>query len=175
MRALGTVVAAGVMLVLWSSGVASGAVHSGRPTVEIVADLDGRPIKSELISSFYCHDFAFPKIHCFRSIPDLRASELNVTGSLAEVTPSFGPNDYVTIFDGVIYSGSFMDVSQNYDALFSIGWNDRISSYKARNSAKGVLWTDWFASGTGATFCCNANVSSLPSNLDNAFSSVYRR
>jgi hypothetical protein len=170
MRALWVVAGLVAMLTLWSSGVIFGASRSGQQAT-VVADVDGHPIKPALTSTYYCHDFEFPKIHCFHSAESLKAAE----AKLAKVTPYFGANDYVTIFDGPNYSGAFMDVSQNYDVLFSIGWNDRISSFKARNSASGVFWTDWFASGTGLTFCCNSNVSSLPSNIDNAFSSMYRR
>jgi hypothetical protein len=172
MRTAGVIAGVLVMLTLWSAGSVFGASLSVHPAKGIVADVDGDPIKSVLISSMYCHDFDFPRIHCFRSAADLEASLAKRRRVAA--APSFGVNDYVTIFDGPNYSGSFMDVSQNYDVLFSIGWNDRISSYKARNSASGTFWTDWFASGTARNFCCNTNVSSLPGGLDNAFSSVYR-
>ena len=162
-------------LLLWSVGGVSAASRSGNTVTEIVADVDGHPIKPSLIASFYCHDFDYPRIHCFRSAAELEDSKSTNAASLAAVSPAFGAGDYVTIFDGQSYSGAFMDVSQNYDALFSIGWNDRISSFKGRNSAFGIFWTDWFASGTARSFCCNTNTSSLPSNLDNTFSSMYRQ
>lgn len=140
----------------------------------IVADLEGRPIKAAAISNYYCHDFDFPAIHCYGTPDRLKGAEAARASSGLATTAAFGPNDYVTIFDGPTYSGAFMDVSQNYDALFSIGWNDRITSFKARNSASGEFWTDWFASGFGRSFCCNVWVASLPSGQDNAFSSLYR-
>jgi hypothetical protein len=170
MRALGIVAGLVAILTISLLGGVSGASRSGQQAI-IVADVDGHPIKSALTSAYFCHDFDFPRIHCFRSAKSLKAAEAKT----ASVSPYFSTNDYVTIFDGPNYSGAFMDVSQNYDALFSIGWNDRISSFKARNGASGEFWTDWFASGTGLGFCCSSNISSLPSNLDNAFSSMYRR
>jgi hypothetical protein len=162
------------MMASSSAGTVSAVSQADRRAVAVVADVDGHPIKSALIGTFYCHDFDYPKVHCSRTVAGLRASERGTLLKSLAVTPMFGTNDYITIFDGSNYSGAFMDVSQNYDALFTIGWNDRISSYKARNSASGILWTDWFHSGTGVTFCCNTNVSGLPSGLDNAFSSLYR-
>jgi hypothetical protein len=72
------------------------------------------------------------------------------------------------------YGGSFAHLSQSYDALATIGWNDTISSYKARNSRTGSFYEHWFAGGSKKTFCCNQNVPSLPSGVDNTFSSVYR-
>jgi hypothetical protein len=116
----------------------------------------------------YCHDFYYPRIHCFRSQRDLDAA---ATSAIAATLSSA---DYVLIYDGATQTGASMYVSQNYDALFTIGWNDRISSYQGLNSASGTFWTDWFASGTARNFCCNTSVLSLPSNLDNAFSSSYR-
>jgi hypothetical protein len=90
------------------------------------------------------------------------------------LSSTLSATDYVLIYDGATHTGASMYVSQNYDALFSIGWNDRISSYQGLNSGSGTFWTDWYSSGTARNFCCNTSILSLPSGLDNAFSSVYR-
>ncbi len=167
------IAALGAVLALLSAGAVSGASrHSA--SAGIVADVDGHPIKPTLIGTFYCHDFDYPHIHCFRSQHDLDAAATSAIAARSQASPNLSASDYVLIFDGSIQSGASMYVSQNYDALFSIGWNDRVSSYQALNSATGTFWTDWFSSGTARNFCCNARVLTLPSNLDNAFSSVYR-
>lgn len=171
MSAIALVVA---MLALSSGTPVSGASRANR-SVAIVADVDGRPIKPAEISRYYCHDFDFPRIHCFAAGDRLRDAERARIATRSTLQTSVAANVFLTIFDGPNYSGAFMDVSQNYDALWTIGWNDRISSYKGRNLAKGDLWTDWFASGNGRLFCCNTNVASLAAGFDNAFSSVYRR
>lgn len=67
-----------------------------------------------------------------------------------------------------------MHVSQNYDTLFWIGWNDRISSFKARNCARGTFWADWNGQGRATDFCCNQKASALTAAVDNTFTSVYR-
>lgn len=173
MRVPAAVACVVAMLTLWSVvGVSAASPSRGTPS-SIRAELGGRPVKPELIPSYYCHDFDYPVIHCYHSSAELEAAKAQ-RGSTDGFSASFTAADYVTIYDGTIWTGPYMDVSQNYDALFSIGWNDRISSYKARNSASGKFWTDWFAQGTGRTFCCNTQVSSLPAGLDNAFSSIYR-
>ena len=87
---------------------------------------------------------------------------------------AFGPSDYVTVYSSPGYGGSFAHLSQNYDALATIGWNDTISSYRARNSRTGTFYEHWFAGGTKKNFCCNQNVPSLAAGVDNTFSSVYR-
>lgn len=89
--------------------------------------------------------------------------------------PAATSPDYVMIYAGEYSSGAYMYLSQNYDTLFTIGWNDRIRSYLAVNSAHGVFWTDWFATGADLTFCCNAVGSTLPAAFDRTIASVYRR
>jgi hypothetical protein len=79
----------------------------------------------------------------------------------------------VTIWDGAAFSGAFMNVSQDYSVLATIGWNDKISSFKGRNSETGTFYTDWFYGGSFWAFCCNAQLSSLGS-YNNTFSSVLR-
>jgi hypothetical protein len=173
MRTAGIIAALGAVLTLLSVGVVSAASGS-RESAGIVADVDGHSIKPVLIGTLYCHDFDYPRIHCFRSQRELDAAAASVIAARRQLSSSLSAADYVLIYDGATHSGASMYVSQNYDALFTIGWNDRVSSYQGLNSASGTFWTDWFSSGTARNFCCNASVLSLPSNLDNAFSSVYR-
>jgi hypothetical protein len=154
----------------------SGSVVSAQQP-HLRADLESRPIKPSEASSYYCHDFAFPAIHCFSTPEGLEASLSGSASQLsraAVVVAAVGPSDYVTVYSGSSYSGSFAHLSQNYDALAVIGWNDTISSYKGRNSRSGVFYQHWFAGGTATRFCCNQNVPNLPSGTDNSFSSVYR-
>jgi hypothetical protein len=165
-----------LLLFGWLTAGVSAASRSSHER-QLVADLNGRPIKPSLIGSYYCHDFDFPRIHCYRTASDLAKGEARwgaSDGKLTTQSAAFGVNDYVSVFDGNAYTGATMDMSQNYDTLAFIGWNDRISSFKARNSASGEFWTDWFATGIGRLFCCNTWVSALPSDQDNAFTSVYR-
>lgn len=65
-----------------------------------------------------------------------------------------------------------MHMSENYSLLSLIGWNDRISSYVAKNSMSGAFWTDWLYTGVRYNFCCNQQVGSLGSYND-TFSSVF--
>jgi hypothetical protein len=143
---------------------------------EVRADLDGRPINPTRSSSYFCHDFEFPQIHCFSTPGGLEANVAQPTSASSQVgvVAAFGPNDYVTVYSGPGYAGSFAHLSQNYDALASIGWNDVISSYRARNNRTGTFYEHWFAGGATKKFCCNQNVPSLAAGVDNTFSSVYR-
>jgi hypothetical protein len=135
------------------------------PEAALSATLDGKPIPLEEVGKHYCDDFAYPEIRCWSSrLPaDTRALTVTLLTAI----------DYVTIYDLTNFNGSFMNVSQDYTALSIIGWNDRISSFKAKNSETGTFYTDWFYGGSFWAFCCNAQLSSLGS-YNNTFSSVLR-
>ena len=146
-----------------------GAVHprvtlGGEARAGVIAFLDGKSIPLRDVARHYCDDFSFPVITCSSepAVIEARASALATTAV-----------DYVTIYDTPTYGGAWMHVSQDYTALSFIGWNDRVSSFKARNFETGRFWTDWFYSGTIWSFCCNQQVASL-GGYDNTFSSIER-
>ncbi len=162
------------VLALGSVYLVTPGVQAQQP--EIRADLDGRPINPARSSSYFCHDFDFPQIHCFSTPGGLEAAVAQPASASLQgsVAAAFGPNDYVTVYSSPGYAGSFAHLAQNYDVLATIGWNDTISSYRARNNRKGTFFEHWFAGGSTKKFCCNQNVPSLPAGVDNSFSSVYQ-
>jgi hypothetical protein len=131
------------------------------------ADLDGKPIALKDVGKWYCQDFEHPTIHCFTNPAALEA---DVSGALRVASAT--AVTYVVVYDYTLYQGGYMYMSDDYQALSVIGWNDRISSISVRNSMSGKFWTDWFYTGTGYYFCCNSQVSYL-GNFDNTFSSVF--
>jgi hypothetical protein len=161
-------------LALGAVSLVTPAIQARQP--EIRAELEGRPIDPVQASSYYCHDFDYPRIHCFSTAAELEASvvQSEAPSSQGLVVAAVSASDYVTVYSGPTYGGSFAHLSQNYDALATIGWNDTISSYKARNNRTGSFFEHWFAGGAKRNFCCNQNVPSLPSGVDNTFSSVYQ-
>jgi hypothetical protein len=164
LRALAS--ALSLALALAFTGMAlPGSTSGGEPEGEVVAIVDGRAIPISEVSRYYCDDFSYPVIRC-------SASPVVVEARASVVLLATGVN-YVTIYDQANYFGTFMHVSQDYTALLSIGWNDKVSSFKGRNLESGRFWTDWFSGGTSWSFCCNTNVSSLGS-YNNTFSSVHR-
>jgi len=147
-----------------AASAASAISPSQAPTrLGVRADLDGVAIDLVTVGTHYCHDFAFPQIHCFSKAENLEAA-------VRPVIATAGVN-WVAGFDYTSFQGPYMYFSQNYSVLASIGWNDRISSYVALNGQSGRFWTDWFFSGTSYSFCCNQQIPSLGS-YDNTFSSV---
>lgn len=166
-----TVLAAAVLLLATTThgALAASPEASGQPTV--VADLEGRAIEPAQIPNFYCHDRDFPVIHCYATALKLEAAVVSSSGLTAAASPS----DYVVVYAGTSYSTSYMFISQNYDVLALVGWNDRIRSYRALNGYSGRFFTNWYGSGTVLDFCCNQTAPYLSGTFDSQISSVYRR
>jgi hypothetical protein len=135
------------------------------PDQELTATLDGKPIPLADVSKYNCDDFAYPEIRCWstKALQDARATLVTLLTSI----------DYVTIFDFTNFGGASMNVSQDYATLATIGWNDKISSFKGKNNETGTFWTDWFYTGTSFSFCCNTSVGNL-NGFSNTFSSIIR-
>lgn len=144
-------------------GAPVGAAAASDASVHRVVDLDGRPIALADVGRYFCHDFAHPLIHCYTTSAALESA----VGSFATTSVS-----YVVVYEYPTYQGAYMYMADDYTVLATIGWNDRISSYRVLNSMSGKFWTDWFYGGTGYYFCCNSTASSLGS-FDNTFSSVF--
>ena len=140
-------------------------VRAAEADSALTATLDGRPIPLEDVGRYHCDDFSYPEIRCWstRVLADSRALLVTLLTSV----------DYVTIYDLTGFGGASMNVSADYPALSSIGWNDRVSSFKSRNSETGTLFVDWFYGGSWYAFCCDTSVSSLGS-FNNTFSSIQR-
>ena len=184
LRLIAVVAALAVTTVLAPATSATELESGGPPGV--FAELDGRPLKLRDVGKYYCHDFDYPRITCSRNPQvtqrsvDTKVAEAEARVELAAdsfATLSMEEEEgghYATIYDGMTFSGSWMVVSQDYDALFWVGWNDRISSFRSRYYGAGSFYTDWYGNGSAWRFCCNQYVSSL-GGYDNSFSAVYRR
>lgn len=131
----------------------------------MTADLDGKPIALRDVGRFHCQDLDYPRIHCFRgeAARDASASTLLAAAS----------STYVIVWENAGYQGASLIISQDYPALVTLGWNDRISSFKGQNMGSGKFWTDWFYGGSAYQFCCNQQIPLLGSYND-TFSSVFR-
>jgi hypothetical protein len=155
-----------VGLSMFSFGIGSPhVVAAAEVRATLSAYLDGVAIPLSDVSKYYCDDFSYPVITCSVS-PIVQGARSTVQSLLASV-------DYVTVYDQAGYAGPSLNVSQDYGSLLSIGWNDRISSFKVRNSETGRFFVDWFYGGSGWSFCCNTLQPTL-GGYDNTFSSIQR-
>jgi hypothetical protein len=154
----------GVVLALLPSAPAMAA------SPQVSATLDGQAIPLSQVSAYSCHDLEFPTIRCFRQSRDRNLALANEAGQLQIAAAAVV---YVTVYDQAAYLGSSLSISQNYDSLAVVGWNDRVSSFRARNAETGRFATDWFGGGSSWAFCCNQATANL-GTYNNTFSSVYR-
>ncbi len=163
-RARTRAIAVGLGLVVaLGAGAPATAVEASKESM--TAYLDGVRIRLGQVGAWFCDDFSYPAIHCFSNPIALQAR----TTMLLSLTAI----DYVTVYENGSFSGSFMHMSQDYTALVTIGWNDRISSLKGRNRQTGHLYADWFYGGSSYSVCCNSQITALGA-FDNSFSSVHR-
>jgi len=117
MRTAGVLASVAMLTLLSATAVFFGASQTGVTPTTLTADVDGIPIAVAQIPTFHCHDFDFPRIHCFRSARALEGAKAAQSAALTALSPSFAAGDYVTLFDGQVYTGGAIDLSQSYDAL----------------------------------------------------------
>lgn len=148
------------------------------PASRATADLEGEPLAATSAGDHFCHDFDWPRIHCFRTAQALDAGVQHwlrprVDGPEAireEFTASVAASGYVKIFQYGLYAGNLAYLSRDYSNLDEIGWGDKISSYIVYNSAAGEFYVNPGYGGAIDYYCCNQSVAALSSTFDNKFS-----
>jgi hypothetical protein len=146
------------LLVPWPSAVADDRLR---------ADLEGAPIRLADVGRHFCHDLDAPAIHCFPDLETLDAvvaERSKTSGVLAAA--------YVQVFVNRDYGGASAYLSANYPNLGTIGWNDRISSYKVLISGSGEFREHANYVGAIDEFCCTQWVTYVGDYYNDKFSSV---
>jgi hypothetical protein len=159
-------------------------VAASDPTIR--ADLEGRPIPAIQVGDWYCHDFEYPLIHCFRTAVELDAAvaslgyqplgpDTSTNKSVGTASPAGVLTvNYVHVYVDASYVGNSAYFSVNYSNLGLIGWNDKISSFVGLASATGQFFEDAGYNGFIFGWCCNSAVSYVGNNSNDRFSSVRR-
>ena len=155
--------AALALATVWLAAPAATLAATGEAT-SLRADLEGKPIALSQVGHWYCQDFAPPAIHCFKTSVALESDPMTMAAAASV--------NYVIVYEFPSFAGAYMYISQDYSVLATIGWNDRISSFRGLNSQGGVFFVDWFYSGSSWNFCCNTQTTFL-GTYDDAFSSVH--
>ncbi len=160
-RRLARATAAATMFALVTSSVAAAD--------RVSATLDGHPIRIDRIADLNCHDFDYPVIRCFSS-PAAVAADIAARTDSTDGESSLGISSvYVTVFEHAFYDGASMTLSSDRPWLSSIGWNDRISSFKSFG-ATGGFYEDSPSGGFYYTFGSTTQVSSLSGTYNDKFS-----
>lgn len=131
-----------VVLGLLALGLAAPVQAADR----VRATLEGKPISLDVARTLSCSDVDYPVLTCYRTAAELEAAmaasaasasslDLSLSGAAAAATST----GYVVVFEHGQYAGSAMAYTQNYSCLCTIGWNDKISSFKSYG-ASGKFW-----------------------------------
>ena len=140
----------------------------------LTASLDGRSLEPGRVGEYHCHDLDYPAIRCFKSGAALDAAIAERLGIGADAEPLAASGvSYVRIYVDASFGGNSMLISNPYNKLGDIGWNDRVSSFKTLTSAGGDFWQHTFGAGWAYAFCCYSNVTYVGNAYNDQFSSVY--
>jgi hypothetical protein len=123
------IVSVAVITALIGWGATSPARAADDPAAAAVATLEGEVISTEVAAGLHCHDVDHPAIRCFRTADAMAADARRAAqreGSLAALATG-----YVIVYEHSAYGGASRTLSTDYPNLGSIGWNDRISSFKS--------------------------------------------
>jgi hypothetical protein len=172
------------VLVVSIALIAPSGVAAGDPTIR--ADLNGRPIPPSQVGQWYCHDFDYPLIRCFRTAAELDAAVASLgyqplgprTSTSDGVDPASPTGvlavSYVHVYVDANYQGNSAYFSVNYANLGLIGWNDKISSFVGLDSATGQFFESVNYTGFIFGWCCNSAVSYVGNSSNDRFSAVRR-
>lgn len=160
-------------LILLIIAVPAVSAH-GSSKFRLDAVLDNTPSDLATAAAHHCHDLTARVLTCFTDAAerDWAVSELaGFTGNSQFSMESALSSGYVIAWNDSGYSGASVVLSQDYSNLGSIGWNDRISSYKVYVSGSGAFYEHSQMHGATQTFCCFINVSYVGDAYNDIFSS----
>jgi Peptidase inhibitor family I36 len=145
------------------SALLGGSTNAGGLT----ARLGDHAISLDQAGALSCHDLDYPVLRCFTS-PE--ALDVDVVERVTQSPPfAIAATGYVTVWEHAGYAGAQMTLSADQPWLSSVGWNDRISSFKSFG-ASGRFLENSPGSGFVYFFSSGAQVSFLSNTYNDKFS-----
>ena len=139
----------------------------------LTATRDGTPITLAEARSLSCNDFEYPRITCFSTAGAARLTARTMATARVAAPAGSAALSYVTVYEHAGYAGAFLMLSSNQAWLSSIGWNDRISSFKSVG-ATGSFREDSPSGGFIYYFGPTTTAASLSGTYNDKFSAFYR-
>ncbi|MDL2335611.1 MAG: hypothetical protein QFC55_06240 [Chloroflexota bacterium] len=161
-----------ILAILAALGPASGIASGGNGPHAVFA---GHSIRVADVSNYQCHDAAFPVIECFETAVERdfdfvsRTEGDDALGAGADILSA---TSYVTWFDAVNYGGGSFTASLSYSDLSTLGWDNRISSFKSLNGGRPKWWQNTNFTGTSWRWLAGAQVPDVGAGASDQFSSV---
>lgn len=169
-------IASTVLVWLLAMNSTSPAAASNRPMHALLA---GRPIALASVSKYHCHNRYAPVIHCFATARqrDLDFWAGTPRAAQAPATSLSAPSSltsvfYVTFYADINFGGASFTTSSAISNMTTIGWNDRISSFKSLNGERPEWWRDINFAGTAWRWPAGTWVSYVGDDANDQFSSV---
>lgn len=135
--------------------------------------LDGKPATVSQAAAYHCHDLRFGLLECYKDAADRDNAVAAILGNAAEVLSPVAATStgYVIVWADPTYAGASAVLSQDYANLGTIGWNDRISSYKVYTTYTGAFYDQANYQGLTQYYCCFSQVSYVGAQYNDIFSS----
>ncbi len=108
------------------SAALGGSANAGR----LSATFGETEISLDQAGIMSCHDFDYPVLRCFTT-PAALERDVAERVRIKFVPAAVAATGYVTFWEHASYAGNQMTLSADQPWLNSIGWNDRISSFKS--------------------------------------------
>jgi Beta/Gamma crystallin. len=141
---------------------------------QVKAVLDGERVSVAAAAAHHCHDLDAGVLECFTSEANRDSAVAAIVADHAITSASeLGPasTGYVIAWEAASFAGASTVLSQDYPNLTSIGWNDRISSYKVYTTYTGAFYDQSYYQGLTQFYCCFAQVSYVGNQYNDIFSS----
>jgi hypothetical protein len=135
--------------------------------------LDGNPATLAEATANHCHDLHAGAFECFTSEAERDAAVGTVLAgeNAASSESAAASSGYVIVWAAASFAGASTVLSQDYSNLTSLGWNDRISSYRVYTTGTGAFYDQAYYSGLTQFYCCFAQVSYVGNQYNDIFSS----
>lgn len=153
--------------------VAASPAAAAEPA-RFIAVLDGQPATVSQAAAYYCHDLRTGVLECYKDAADRDNAVAKILGNEpSEVLGTLGSasTGYVIVWADPSYAGASAVLSHDYANLGSIGWNDRISSYKVYTTYTGAFYDQANYQGLTQYYCCFSQVSYVGAQYNDIFSS----
>ena len=163
--------AALILSILVAAFSANNAAASNSPRQ--IAFFHGKEIPLSRVAQNHCHNALGSTILCFDSQAERDASLRRTIDAQREMSPASDLSvNYVTFFADINFGGASFTTADPISDLGSIGWNDRISSFKSLNSGHPKWWKDISYSGPAWQWVAGSWVANVGSDANDQFSSV---
>jgi hypothetical protein len=136
------------------------------------AVLSGVDIPTSEVALHHCHDLMYPVYTCFQTEAQRDADALALSADIALGPLSSTGFTYALAYEAIDYGGNSLLISTSIPDLGTLGWNNRISSFKSTNGGHPKWWAGAAYSGLAWHWGISAWVPYVGSAANDQFSSV---